>query len=652
MTYVTFALLGLGSGGVYAAMGITLVLLYRSSGAVNFAAGAIAMYVAYTFALLRENGDLFNPIFGLPTRIHIADHISTAVALVLALVIAGILGLLTYLCIFRFLRTALPISRVVASVGLLVLVQTVVTARLGTSPVSVDNLLPSTVWKVGDLKLPEDRILLAATMVVIAAVLAAVMRFTRFGVMTRAVAESEKGAVLVGISTNKVAAINWALGAMVAGLSGILISPIVPVVPSSYTLLIVPGLAAALVGRFAAFGPTVATGLAIGVFQSIAAELSASYGWFPKSGVSDAFVFVLIIAILIIRGERLPSRGALIQQQLPRTAVPQHVAAWAVGSALVLGALLTTINGQYRTAIIVSLIISTLSLSWVVVTGYAGQVSLVQLTLAGVAGFILSRLTTQWGVPFPLSLLIAGLAAAAAGVIVGIPALRVRGVNLAIVTMTAAVAITSLYFTNPQINGGVQGGQVLGPSLAGLNLGIGGGTDYPRAQFGYLVAVLLCITGAGVANLRRSRLGSQMLAVRANERAAAAGGINVALIKLAAFAIGAFIAGISGALLGFQGGFVSSDNFDIFIGLTLFAFAYLAGISSIAGAIVAGVVTSGGIFIVVLSNWVSSTTYVPIVGAILLIMTAITNPGGYVPPTQVQLNALVGKLVDGRRLAR
>lgn len=652
MTYISFLLLGLGSGGVYAALGIALVLTYRSSGTINFATGAIAMYVAYTFALLRQQGALFNPIPGLPPLVHIADHLPTAVAMVVALIIAIILGLLCYVLIFRPLRTALPLSRVVASIGLMVLIQTLVTARLGTTPLGVSDILPNSVWRLGRIHLTEDRILLAVTVTAIAVALWALMRFTRFGLVTRAVAENEKGAILVGISTNTVAASNWALASVVAGLSGILISPIVPIVPSAYTLLIAPGLAAALVGRFSSFGPTVATGLGVGMFQSVSAELSSKFSWYPQTGTSDALVLILIIGLLVVRGERLPGRGALIRQALPKAVPPKHVGVWTLGGLLALGMVVTLTGGQYRSAVMVSLVMGVIALSWVIVTGYVGQISLAQLALAGVAGFFLSRLTTQWGVPFPLSLLLAALAAGVVGAVVGLPALRVRGVDLAIVTMAAAIAIEAIYFTNPSFGGGRAGAQINGPTFFGLNLQIGSGGTYPRAQFGYMLVVFFCLVAGGVANLRRSRLGSQMLAVRANERAAAAGGINVAKVKLSAFAIGAFVAGLGGALLGYQGGFVSANNFDFFFGLTLFAFAYLAGISTIAGGIVAGMITPGGIMTVVLDRWVNSDTWLPIVAAILLIFTAITNPGGFVAETQSQVGRLVNRIRALRQRAR
>src|SRR6201999_3983390 len=117
-----------------------------------------------------------------------------------------------------------------------------------------------------------------------------------------------------------------------------------------------------------------------------------------------------------------------------------------------------------------------------------------------------------------------------------------------------------VYFENNSLNGGASGATVSGPTLFGLNLEIGSGGSYPRVQFGLLTLVVLVIVAVGVANLRRSRLGAKMLAVRANERGAAANGINVAQVKLTGFVIGSFIAGLGGAFLAYQQTTVTGDS--------------------------------------------------------------------------------------------
>ena len=226
---------------------------------------------------------------------------------------------------------------------------------------------------------------------------------------------------------------------------------------------------------------------------------------------------------------------------------------------------------SFRDALIISIILAVLGLSLVVVSGYVGQISLAQLALAGVAGFALSTIGHSWGVPFPLAPIMASLVATVVGVVVGLPALRIRGLFVAIVTLSFAVAIEAIWFQNNSIDGGSGGDPIPDPRIFGVDLGIGSGNQFPRIGFGLLCLVVLVIVAIGVARLRMSRLGSAMLAVRANERSAAAAGINVVRVKLIGFAIGAFIAGLSGCLMAYSTNNVTFDSFDALVGLLFFS---------------------------------------------------------------------------------
>jgi ABC-type branched-subunit amino acid transport system permease subunit len=274
------------------------------------------------------------------------------------------------------------------------------------------------------------------------------------------------------------------------------------------------------------------------------------------------------------------------------------------------------------------MVFSILALSLVVVTGFMGQISLAQLSLSGISAFVLARLTAEAGVPFPLSLLIAALAAAVVGVLIGLPALRVRGLSLAVVTLSAAVAIDTLYFSNNFLNGGLAGGVIEGPSLFGMDLRIGGGRGYPRVAFGLVVLVCAAAAALSVANLRLSSLGRQMLAVRVNERAAAAAGVNVARTKLCAFAIGAFLAGLGGALLGYQQTRVSAETFAVLAGVTVLTVAYLGGITSVTGAMIAGLAGSGGLIFTVFDRNVHMGKYYEVITGLGLVVVAIRHPAG------------------------
>ncbi|MFW0786969.1 branched-chain amino acid ABC transporter permease/ATP-binding protein [Gordonia sp. CPCC 206044] len=626
---IQFLFLGLGNGAVYAALALALVMTYRSSGVVNFATGAIALYVAYTFAYLR-NGELFIPIPGLPTTLDLGGELDVFTAMVISLGIAALLGVLLYFGIFRLLRAAPAAAKAVASIALMLAIQALLAARLGTTPVSVDAILPTGILTLGDIRVPVDRLWFAGIIVALTVILVLAFRLTRFGLATRAAAESETGALVSGLSPERIAYANWALSTMIAGLSGILIAPIVPLIPVSYTLFIVPALAAALVGNFQAIGPAVAAGLGIGVLQSEMTHLQSTIDWLPQSGMAELIPLVLILVFLVFRGKPLPTRGALIQNTLgtaPRPRNPLRVA--AVWTVIALAGLLFT-DGSYRGALIMTLTLAIVALSQVVVTGFAGQISLAQLTLGGVGAFMLSRFTVDMGIPFPIAPILAALVATVVGVIVGLPALRIRGLPVAVVTLGLAVFCEAFWFRNNKYNGGIDGAHVESPSLFGLDLGIGSGDSYPRIAFGIVCLIVLVVAGLSVVRLRTSRLGASMLAIRANERSAAASGINVSRTKLVAFAIGAFIAGIGGSLMAYQQTMAVPEAFSAIGGIAMFAVCYLAGVTSVSGAMLAGIMGAGGILFVFLDRVANIGEYYSVITGILLVITVIANPEGIV----------------------
>ena len=627
--HLVFLLLGLGNGAVYAALALALVLTYRSSGVVNFSTGAVALYVAYTYAFLR-NGEFLIPIPGLPTSVSVGDSMGLVPAMALSLILAALLGALLYILVFRPLRSAPPVAKAVASVGVMLVVQALMAVRVGTTPVSVEPILPDNSIEVGAVRIPMDRVWFAVIIVALALLLTLAFRMTKFGLATRAAAESEKGALVTGLSPDRIAFGNWALSIAVAGLSGILIAPIVPLIPVSYTLFIVPALAAALVGNFNAIGPAVFAGISIGMLQSEMTNLQSSISWFPQAGMSELIPLVMILVLLVVRGRPLPSRGAIIQQTLGRAPRPTHLLGPTLLSVAVAVLVLVVTDGSYRAAFIVSLTMAIIALSQVVVTGFAGQISLVQLTLAGVAAFSLSRLGEQLDVPFPLAPLLAALIAMVIGVVLGLPALRIRGLPVAVVTLALAVALEAFWFKNIQFNGGLEGAPIDDPTLFGWDFGIGAGESYPRIQFGLMCLAVLVAVALGVAKLRTSRLGASMLAVRANERSAAAAGIDVSKTKVLAFAIGAFIAGLGGALMGYSQAVASAESYSAIAGIAVFSMVYLAGITSVSGGILAGMLAGGGIVFMAAERWLDLGDYYMVLSGIALILTVIMYPEGLI----------------------
>src|ERR1700730_15355946 len=580
--HLIFVLLGLANGAVYAALALTLVVTYRSSGVVNFATGAMAFLGAYLYAFLTQ-GQLLIPLPFFPKTLDLGVRLGFWPAAITSVAICAAVGLFSYLCVYRPLRAAPSIAKAVASIGVMALFTGVFTVRMRTTGVPVKPILPSGAWTVGHVRITQDRVWLALAVVAITVGLAAIYRFTTFGLLTRAAADTEKGAFVSGISPDRVAAINWMMSGGVAAIAGILIAPIVPATPVGYTLFIVPALAAAIMGRFTLMVPAVLGGLAIGMVQSEMTYLHGQHRWLPSSGLAELVPLVLILLVLVVRRRPLPSRGVIIQQTLGRAPRPRTVVKPAVATTVVGVVAVVALSGGWRVALITSMVLGIVCLSQVVVTGFAGQISLAQLTLAGVAGFLLAPMTTGWkipilhaSIPFPLAPLVAALAATAVGVLVGLPALRVRGLPVAVITLAFGVAIEAVWLQNPEFVG-TSGKDVAGPTLFGLDLRARVGTDFPRVQFGLLVLVVLVGVAVGVVKLRTSSLGSEMLAVRANERSAAGAGIDVLRIKLVAFAFGGFIAGLGGSMLAYLQGNVTFDAFDTFVGLSLFASAYIGG---------------------------------------------------------------------------
>jgi sulfate-transporting ATPase len=635
--YGTFLFLGLGNGAVFAALAMALVVTYRSSGVLNFATGAQSLYAAYTYALLRQ-GQLLQPVPGLHATISVGGPMGFAPALVITLAIQAVLGAAMYLLVFRPLRNHRAVAKAVASLGLASLLTALVNTQVGTQQILASPIYPQHSYALGHVTIAGDRLWFTATIIAVALALTALYRFTPFGLATRAAAESEVGALLSGLSPDRIALVNWGISSVVAGLAGVLIAPLVPLVPGSYTLFIVPALAAAVVGRFYHLTPAVITGLVLGALESVAVYLNVKYPAFP-AGAAQVLPLIVVLVMLVARGRPLPSRGTLAKLTLgraPRPHSPLWLSVAGVAAAVVA---LYALHGGIRDALINSFILGVIALSLVVVTGYLGQISLAQLTLAGVAAFSLSTIAHSWGVPFPIAPILAAAFATVVGVVVGLPALRIRGLLVGVVTLTLAAAVESVWFENNSIDGGASGLPVPVPRIFGLDLGIGSGSDFPRPAFGLLCLVVLIIVAVAVARLRTSRLGSAMLAVRADERSAAAAGINVARIKLIGFAIGAFTAGLGGCLLAYQASNVTADAFTAIGGLALFTTVFLAGITSVSGGLLAGLIGAGGLVFAALGNLFNIGNWYGVIVGASVVLTVIFNPEGLVGPVHAKLDA-------------
>ncbi|MFT3855533.1 MAG: branched-chain amino acid ABC transporter permease/ATP-binding protein [Ilumatobacteraceae bacterium] len=639
--YLVFTLIGLGFGCLYAAIAMGVIVTFRGTGVINFATGAIAMWGAYVFAELRSSGDLFFPVIGLPHRVHLADDLPFVVAFGLGVLSCALVGILCHLLVFRPLRNAPVLAKVVASTGVLLFLQAVVALQFGSSSRAIGAILPNQNVFIGKASFPRDRLWLTLVVMLVAVALIAYFRFTRFGLATRAAAENERAAQTARFAPSALAGATWVLSSVVVGAIGILVAPTTPLNPVTYVLAIVPALAATLIGRFQSIGVTVAAALVLGSFQSVV-TFQTSKAWWPRwavTGLSDAVPFLVIVLALFLLGDRLPTRGSAQADRLPPVVRPQNRPAVIVALVIAGAALILVTGGSYRFGVITSMILSIVTLSLVVLTGLVGQISLAQAALAGAAGFTLSKVTVGLSVPFPISILVSSLVAAAFGVLIGIPALRIRGAQLAVVTLAGGVALEKFVFRNPHFTA-ANGNRITNPILFGMNLGIRQGRDVARWQFGLVVLLVLAASALLVANLTRSATGRRFLAVRSNERAAASAGISVAATKLLAFGIASFLAGVGGSLIGYSRGQLSAESFTALVGMSLLAFAYLGGITSISGALVAGLLAPLGLGYVVMNRLFELGNTYNVIAGVGLILTAVMNPEGIAGATRQNIAAL------------
>lgn len=631
--YLFFLLLGSGAGAIIASVGLGLVVTYRASGVVNFASGAMAMWSAYVYADLRR-GAYPLPIPGLPDRVQFDSGVHPIAALVVAVATSAALGFIVYVCVFRPLRHAPVLAKVVASVGLVITFIALVERRFAdSSSMRVPSILPrEPVTVVGDVTIPRDGLWLVAVVMVMALVMWTWGKYFRAGLAMRAASENERAALLLGFSPDRLAAIGWVLSTVMTSSVMILASSQLQLTPMVLSLgFLVPALGAALLGSFSNVWLTVVSGVVIGMIQSTFTKLQNDLAWFPDYGAREGLPFVVIIVTMALFGERLPERGSVTVGVLPKVPSARPTLLTSAGPVLICGLALFGLGPLWRGAILTTLIAIVVALSFVVLTGFGGQTSLGQLAFAGIGGFFLSRLATVHHVPFPWSPLLASFAAMAFGILVGLPALRVRGTNLAIVTLAGGVTISEFVFKNPAIIGDIStgGAKVPNPALGGWDFGLVLGTKTSRPVFGLFVLVVTVLLAVAVVNIRRSGSGRAILAVRGNERACAALGIDVTRVKLTVFALSSWIAGIAGTLIAYRFGSVSEISFGTLSSLTALAFAYLGGITSVSGAVTAGLLATSGVVFHAIDRLSGDVgRWDVFIGGLFLVVVAIVSPQG------------------------
>jgi sulfate-transporting ATPase len=559
-TIFRFAVIGLGAGSLSALAALGLVLIFRGSKVVNFAQGVMGMMAAYVFYEVHQNW-----------------HVSDLLAIPAGLLTSAVLGAAFFYLVIRRLRDASNLIKVVATLALLLVTQEAVLLIFGAAGRPVSSILPTNSVTIFGAPIGEDRLWIFGIVIVLTVVLWVVYKYTRFGLATSAVAENPTAAAALAISPDVIAVANWAIGAALGGLAAIFLVPITSLSSENLSLIVIPILAAAVIGGFSSFPITTIAGVALGIAQSEVTRYVSTPGW------STAVPFIFVTVILFVRGRSIAGReeafGRMPSVGSGRVS-PYLVVVAAVASLLCIWVALPF---DWLVALQYQMLFAVVLLSLVVVTGYAGQISLAQMGMAGIGALISAWLYSSHHWPFLLAALVGIAVAVPVAAVIAAAGVRTRGAALAIVTLGLAFSLEAVFFTNQNYTGGVNGYNTDNPTIFGLAVG---GLEYPK-RFATLTLVVLVGLGLMVANLRRGRAGRRLIAVRTNERAAAAMGISVSGAKTYAFVLAGMIAAAGGVLFAF---YLPAPDFTNFLGLSSISLtetAVLGGVGHLGGPLIA-----------------------------------------------------------------
>jgi len=562
--FFTYLVLGLATGSIYAIAASGLVVTYTTSGIFNFAHGAIGMVMAFTYWQLNS-----------------AWHVPAVIAFVLVVfVIAPLFGALIEIILMRNLQGATVVTTLVMTLGLLVLLLGVAQTEWSPEKSRISHEFFSGVQvKLFGVNITGHQLFSLAAVIVAAGALYYVLNKTRVGLAMRAVVDDRNLVALNGAKPNQVSMLSWAMGSSLAALAGVLIAPLITLNIIVLTLLVINAYAAAIVGRLTSLPRTFVGAFALGGFIEFYRGFGPHFSGTLEDinrGLQGALpVVFLFVALMFLPQGRLRA-GRLVGGKAPR--VPGlRESVFGAGVLVVAAWLLTrnlSIADQARAG--KGLAFALVMLSLVPLTGYAAQVSLAQLSLAGLGAFAAGR----WGahIGFGPVILVAALLAGVVGILFALPALRLQGLYLALTTMAFAVMLDRMFF-----------GQRYGFGAGGALL-VGRPSMF-KSEEAYIVlmAIAFGVMGIFVLALKRGPFGRRLAAMRDSPAACATLGLDLTRTKLAVFFIAAAMAGIAGVFFAAQQGQGGASDFLMEQGLPVLLLAVIGGITSVSGVLLGGV---------------------------------------------------------------
>lgn len=591
-TFLQYTILGLVIGSVYGIAASGLVVTYTTSGIFNFAHGAIAMLAAFTYWQVRFD-------WGWPTPI----------ALVLVLgVLAPLLGAALYGVIMRGLRGTAEVTRIVVPVSVMLGFLALSTWVWEPEPRSPRLFLKffgaGNNVSVFGVNVSWHELIALGLAVVIAIGLRYLFFHTRRGVAMRAVVDDPDLLELNGGRPQRLAVISWALGAFLAALAGILITPIQGSAMSAHalTLLVIDAFAAAMFGRLRSLPRTFVGAMVLGLAGSYVIGYFPASDWTWTGNFRVSLPMIVLFAVLLfLPQDRL--RGAVVRtRERFRMPTIRSAVTWGIVLIGVVALLRTIMAPTAINSLAFGMTAAVVALSLVLLTGYAGEINLAVLSFGAIGAIVVHHYGQTGSGPDTRSTLggyvLAAVVCALIGGLVALPALRLRGLYLALATMAFGVFVTNMVLreiTERQLplvhtrfsifpSGNLT---VARPKVGPVDMA-------SMPTFLMYVTCLFAVLGVGLVALRHSSLGRRLTAMKDSPAASATLGQNLLTLKLVVFMASAAIAGVGGALMTAQLGAANMDRYDIILSLTLLMLTVVGGIGYVSAALFGGVMFGVG----------------------------------------------------------
>jgi branched-chain amino acid transport system permease protein len=563
--FLEFTIIGIVLGSAYAVAASGLVVTYATSGIFNIAHGAIGMFMAFVY-----------------WQLLVPWHLPSGLAFVLTVFVAAPLcGALIERLFIRRVATAPVAITLVVTVGLTILILGIVQEVIWKPSTRIVPLFFGNhgFTVLGVFVVWQDVITVGAA-VAIAVGLRLFLYRTRAGVAMRGVVDNRELIGLFGGRPTTYSTLSWSIGASLAAVAGILVAPTLQLQPLILTLLVIDAYAAAIIGRLKSLPLTFAGALLIGLLSSYATYFPSTGFWGTtaiqglKLSVPAVLLFVVLLALPVSR-----IRSGAPQRRIG--SAPASFARSIQGGVVLVAAVIVAVHFLDPGNVItlgVGLAYGLVALSLVPLTGWGGQIALCQLTFAGIGAFAMAK----WGGGGSvLGLVAAAGLAGVVGALVALPALRLRGLYLALATMAFAAAMDNMFFPSAfGFNGSVA---IAKPSLFGLHVS-------GDKAFVIFLAVVFAVVSIALLTLRRGPFGRVLIAMKDSEAACATLGLSLTTTKLVVFTLSAAIAGLAGALLGAAGSVAGATDFEMFYSLLILAVVAVGGAATCSGALLGGLV--------------------------------------------------------------